>query len=280
MNLHSVVQKALFENRDLNEDSNLAEVLSQLPDLCKRAFVEKNEDALLAAHRVLYVINMAKLSQPWIKPAYNVDHPKMVQIKFDIEEAWERSERQKNKLLLDRLPGVKGFVGWITDFVSKHESNGIHPIFYYLRDQANFKEMRYFTLQETPLEMLFGDIVALMMPGVYGGIKVELVKNFWDEVGHADDAKVHRNLRGNLMCQLDIEPDFYQTDVEFFVREELTLVNMYLAMGMNRSKLTQLVGVMLATELVIPGRFQYLIDGWRRLGLKEEALIYHTESPR
>ncbi|MDP9530562.1 iron-containing redox enzyme family protein [Pseudomonas protegens] len=277
MDIYLNIRDCLYSTKNPDHDSKLAESISKLEDLAVHAFSEHRTQALLDAHRTLYVINMAHLSRPWESIPHNISHPLIARVKHTLESAWEQAERKKNAALLNNLPAIPDFADWVVNLVQDHSSHGIHPLYCFLRDEADFKQLREFTLQETPLEMLFGDIVALMMPGVYGEAKIELVKNFWDEVGHADDAKVHRNLRGHLMAQLDIHPDFYQTDVEVFVVEELALINMYLSMAMNRAKLTQLIGTMLATELMIPGRFEYLISGWSRLGLKDSSLAYHRE---
>ena len=61
------------------------------------------------------------------------------------------------------------------------------------------------------------------------------------------------------------------------IHEELELINLYLGLVLNRSKLAQLIGVMLTTELVIPGNFDYLIEGWKRLDISEDLLAYHIE---
>lgn len=277
MDIYAIVRDCIYAPRNIDNDDKILEVLVHLDAWCKRAYFDKDTTALLDANRTLFVINIALLSRPWIKTAFNINHPYISRVKYSLEKTWNHVERDKYKDRLASLPAVRDFSDWIADLVQGHSSYDVHPLYYFLRDEANFDMMREFTIQETPLEMLFGDIVALMMPGVYGGIKVELVKNFWDEVGHADDAKVHRNLRANLMRQLSIQPDFYESDVHVFVREELSLINMYFAMAMNRPKLIQLVGVMLATELMIPGRFEYLIAGWKRLGLTNEAIAYLTE---
>jgi len=274
---HIIVKDYIYTPAAIENDERIIGVINNLGSLSRMAFGEIEEDALLEAHRMLYVINMAALSRPWDKPAHNIGHPHIARIKYILENSWEQAERLKYSSKLVSIPEPNNFTDWITNLVQGHSSHDVHPLYYFLKEQANFAQLRQFTLQETPLEMLFGDIVALMMPGVYGDIKLELIKNFWDEVGHAVDARIHRNLRANLMCQLDIDPDFYQTDVEVFVREELALVNLYLSMAMNRAKLTQLIGVMLATELMIPGRFEFLIKGWNRLGLKDEAMVYLTE---
>ena len=192
----------------------------------------------------------------------------ITRIKYELEYYWEQSEKSKYRALLRDLPDTNGFSQWVKDHVAQHPSNELHPIFNFLKDKANFQQMQEFLFQETPLEMLFGDILAFMLPGVYGTVKVEFLKNYWDEVGHANDDKVHRNLRAQLMQHVQIATDAHLRHIELFVREELELVNMYLSLATNRAKHGQLLGIMLATELMIPNRFQYSIDGWKRLGLQ------------
>lgn len=259
-----------IENIDIPDEDFLA----RIDGLGRRAFVENNETALLTAHRVLYNINLAHLAVPWQLPTVNPAHPLIAGAKYRLEQYWEQAEQHKYTAVLQSMPEVADFPDWIKQHVQSHPSNVTHPIFTFLRDEASFAQLREFFLQETPLEMLFGDIIAMMMPGVYGSIKLEMVKNFWDEVGHAKDEDVHRNLRGRIMKFLDIPVDFYIKDFELLVTEELALINMYLSLATNRSRLTELVGILLATELMIPGRFEYQIEGWRRLGVDDETLRY------
>lgn len=277
MEMHTVVRNYIYTLDNASHEEDILAVVQQLDTLCRRAYADNDEAALLDANRVLYVINLAHLSMPWVEHAHHVNHPHITRIKYAIETAWEKAEREKYRERIAAQPLTDNFPDAMVALVHGHSSNDVHPLYRFLRDEATFPQLRQFTLQETPLEMLFGDIVALMMPGVYGVAKVELAKNFWDEVGRADEPRIHRNLRAHLMHQIDIEPDFYERDVQLFVREELSLVNMYLSAAMDRSKLTQLVGVMLATELMIPGRFEHLIEGWERLGLKQDGLAYLTE---
>ncbi|MCG8422357.1 MAG: iron-containing redox enzyme family protein [Proteobacteria bacterium] len=277
-NLHNHVYDLVYRDTKSNTaDPTGGQFLEEIEDLGRRAFIEKDEDALLAAHRTLYVINLAYLSVPWQLSATNVTHPTVARIKYTLEKYWEEAERKKHSALLTGLPDVDNFRDWVTKYVQDHPSNVIHPIFEFLRDRATFEQMREFFLQETPLEVLFGDIIALMMPGVYGSIKVELVKNFWDEVGHARDERVHRNLRFRMMDFLQIPSDIYIKDFELLICEELALINMYLSLATNRAKLTQLVGALLTTELMIPGRFEYQIEGWKRFGVDDETMVYLTE---
>lgn len=254
-----------------------SEIVNSVDELASKAFVDGDQNARLDAHRALYAINLAHLSTPWTRSPVNVNHPVIAAVKYRLEQQWELSEKAKYAATLESLPAVEDFPEWVKQHVASHHSNELHPIFKYLRDEASLEQMREFFVQETPLEMLFGDILAFMLPGVYGSIKVEFVKNYWDEVGHAVDARVHRNLRGDLMKVLDIPVDNYVANSDFLVIEELELINMYLSLATNRAKLTELIGTMLATELMIPGRFEYQIAGWKRLGFTDTQLAYHLE---
>ncbi|QDE91092.1 hypothetical protein BHS06_20135 [Myxococcus xanthus] len=249
----------------------------QVELLARSAFLEGDDAALTEAHRVLYAINMALLTAPWSVERLNVGDPLFGQMKSILEKCWHQASRKKYAPILAALPPASQFRDWVTQRVQSHPSNVTHPIFAFLRDQATFEQMREFILQETPLESLFGDIIALMMPGVYGGIKLELAKNFWDEVGHAQDERVHRNMRFRLMEFLDLPKDVYTHKFDLLVREELALVNMYMSMATNRSRLTEILGALLATETMIPGRFEWQIQGWRRLGVGDKPLEYLLE---
>lgn len=275
--MYKKIQTFIYSTNDNTSHLNADELLNEISLLCTKAFVHKEEAALLEAHRVLYVINTASLSTPWVSTPHNLAHPLISQIKYQLETSLETAERAQYHDVLTNMPMVSDFSSWIKQFVSSHRSNSLHEIFNFLSESATFEQMREFFFQESPLEMLFGDILAFMLPGVYGGVKIEFLKNYWDEVGHANDERVHRNLRAKLMDHLQIKRDAYLTQFELLVREELELINLYLSLAINRAKHTQLVGVMLATELMIPNRFKYSIDGWKRLGVPDDVMVYLIE---
>lgn len=275
----NIIREFIY-NSDLDSGSSKEDqntFLNDMQGVLTSAFGGGNEAALLQVHQVLYEINIAHLSVAWINQAKNIHHPFIATVKHTIDRAWEASELEKYQSKLAQLPTVEDFPSWIREVVAEHKSNELHPIFTYLRDEATLEQSTEFFFQETPLEMLFGDIIAFMLPGVYGDIKVEFVKNYWDEVGRAVDEKVHRKLRARMMQKLDMDENCYLDHTELFVREELQLINMYLSMCLDRNRQVELSGALLATELMIPGRFQYLIDGFRRLGFSDYDLHYHIE---
>lgn len=253
------------------------EFFDDIDELATNAFIIGHESSLIDAHRILYSIYLSHLSVPWQRSAINLSDPLIAGVRQTLEKSWEDAEQRKYAHLRSSLPTPDKFSQWITDYVEDHPNNTIHPIFPFLQEEATFEQLREFFLQETPLEMLFGDIMALMLPGVYGSIKSEISQNFWDEAGHAKETSVHRYLRGQIMDYLKLPQNCYVEDIGLFVREELELINTYLCSALSRPKLGQLIGALLATELMIPGRFVYQIEGWRRLGVDDSNIKYLTD---
>lgn len=261
----------------LHENEDKGSLIDWSSKVVQRAFVEDNQDAKMEVQRALYQIHLGKLAVPWEREAINVNDPLIAEVQFILEKSWYKAELLKHEHKLQSLPQIEDFPSWIESYVRNHTSSLIHPIFPFLAKEASLEQMREFFFQETPLEMLFGDIVGLMLPGLYGSPKMELVRNYWDEVGCGLENRVHRNLRIRLMQHLDIPSDAYISNAEQLICEELELINLYLGLALDRGRLAQLIGVMLTTELVIPGNFNYLIEGWKRIGIDDELLAYHIE---
>ena len=253
------------------------ELLAEVNHLARRAFAEGDAQAELQVHQTLYRINLACLAVPWQHPGLHPRHPFIAAVRHALEVAWDRHDRARHANTLTHLPDIGTFRDWVCSIVQSHSSNVSHPLFPFLRDQATYQQLRRFVMQETPLEVFFGDVLTLMLPGVYGPMKVELCKNFWDEMGHAEETRMHRVLRLDLMAALDIPADHYLTHITEYYIEELRLINMYFDTVHNRGKLLQSIGIMLATEFMIPGRLACQIAGWRRVGMSEDPLAYLIE---
>ena len=196
--MYKQIQKLIYLV-DIDEpDLNRLALSESIGKLAKQAFIHQDKTALLMAHRILYQLNMAHLAVSWQFPTNNIMHPIIVDIKYQLEKQWALSEKQQYHHLLQTLPDISHFPEWIQVQVSQHAANQ-HPLLQFLQVEATLEQMQTFFFQETPLEMLFGDIVAFMLPGVYGEVKIECLKNYWDEMGHAKDEQVHRNLRFYLV---------------------------------------------------------------------------------
>lgn len=253
-------------------------LLTQAGRCCDEAFFgtaspERKAQAEEDLHRTLYQIYAWRIAAPWQSGGRDVDDYRYDQLRQRIELAWATSEEARFAGLFGALPDAQGFAQWAEAKCREHRSNVTHPLFTFLRDGASRAQLAEFILQETPFDIHFGDILAKMLPGVYGRFKAELTSNFWDEVGCGDATQMHRQLRLDMTRALGVPDDIY-FDAPRFCVEELRLANMYFHAVFNRALLPQAIGMLLATELMVPGRLDYQIVGWRRTGWPDADMSY------
>ncbi|WP_156429355.1 iron-containing redox enzyme family protein [Burkholderia sp. TSV86] len=249
-------------------------------DACTSAFGmpgERQASAEMALHRVLYALYAGRIAAPWTSGWRNLDHHRFDRLRQMFEDAWSERETACYRDFFGPLPAPADFEAWATRHCQAHRSNVGHPLFAYLRDTASYAQLREFLIQETPFDIHFGDILAKMLPGVYGAAKSEFSKNFWDEMGRGETAAMHRQLRLDMTSALDEVDDVYLSQIERFCVEELRLANMYFHAVFNRALLPQAIGMMLATELMVPGRLDQQIMGWRRIGWTDDRMRYLLE---
>jgi pyrroloquinoline quinone (PQQ) biosynthesis protein C len=261
---------------ELLGEARYRDLRDEIGELARRCFDEESAAEQQLAHEILYAINVASLALPWEHAAINATHPFVAAIRRALETAWDRAERRRHQVVLDAAPPVAQFQEWITDRVRDHRSNVSHPLFRFLRDEATLDQLRLFFFQETPFDIFHADLITMMMPGVYGVMKEELAKNFWDEMGGGHADAMHRTIRIDTARSLGLDTDAHVREIPRFRAEELALANMYFDAVANRGKLLQAIGMMLATETMVPGRIDHQIQGFRRNGLDGAQIHYLT----
>lgn len=257
--------------------SELRELERRVEAAVVMAFQGGDEDAELEVHRFLYEINAHRILPPWSEHWRDYEHPVLLAAHRKAGEAWLAKERATLGIGVDVPTSPEAFVEWSATVCEDHASGVTHPLFDFLAERATFEQLRVFIGQETPFDIHFGDLLALLLPGVHGCQKIELVGNFWDEMGNGRLEVTHRQLRLSLMERVGVSPAAYLTDVDSFWLEELRLANMYFQTSGDRRLAPQAIGMLLATELVVPGRIDRQIDGWRRVGLVDEEMRYLLE---
>lgn len=262
-----------------SSDTDWNALFARAEALCDQAFApagQRDARADKDLHCTLYSLYAGRVAVPWDKDWKNLDDPRYDHLRHTIEVAWAADEQRSLELVLTKLPKVADFPTWAAQFCQFDRSNVTHPLFDFLCHQATHKQLREFIFQETPFDIHFGDILAMMLPGMYGAPKAEVASNFWDEMGRGSDPAMHRELRLQMTRLLHIE-DTHYLDAERFCVEELRLANMYFHGVFNRSLLPQALGMMLATEMMVPGRLNRQIQGWRRLGWPDSSMTYLLE---
>lgn len=226
-------------------------------------------------HHGAYRLFVARHTAPWDRELADVANPIFGTFLWTLTREWDRADEDRHHDVLVGIPDdPESYSEWIVDLVQRHESNVSHPLFDFLADEATFDQLREFVRQETPFDIHFADILGSLLPGVYGEQKMEIAQNFWDEMGGGELAEAHRTLRLDLMSRLDLSPHAHATSPAEFALEEIELANAYFVGTADRSRAIQLIGMLMATESMVPGRLQRQIDGWRRVGLADEDMRY------
>jgi hypothetical protein len=143
------------------------------------------------------------------------------------------------------------------------------PLFPWLAEAAPREAMVWFLQQEVAGEAGFEDLVALTQLKMPDRAKLELARNYWDEMGQGHASGMHGPMLGRLAEALRIP---YDTDG--VVWESLALGNVMVALASNRRYAYQSIGALGAIELTAPGRAACVNAGLKRLEIGGEARRY------
>lgn len=154
-----------------------------------------------------------------------------------------------------------GFIAWFEEL--EHSGPGQNdPLFPYLAEQASMDEMRWFLTQEVAGEAGFDDLTALTQVKLPVRPKLELARNYWDEMGRGNPKGMHGPMLEVLAERLGLEPRMETT-----VWESLALANTMAGMAANRRYAFHSVGALGVIEQTAPSRAKLVGEGLKRLGV-------------
>ena len=161
-----------------------------------------------------------------------------------------------------------GFVAWFEDLKQTGPGQG-DPLFPWLATQATRAELRWFFEQEAAGEAGFDDLVAMTQVKLPVQAKLELARNYWDEMGRGNPKGMHGPMLDALVETMEVAPA-----IETTVWESLALANAMTAMAVNRRYAWHSVGALGVIELTAPGRSAATAAGLRRIGLSDRERRY------
>lgn len=144
----------------------------------------------------------------------------------------------------------------------------VPPVYEWVATDASWDELVSFLALEGGPDAGFDDLVAACQIGLRGEPKLELARNYWDEMGQGHASGMHGPLLGKLADALDLH------EGDEIVWESLALGNLMLAFASNRRYVWQSVGALGAIELTAPGRAECVNKGLRRLGIAGDIRRY------
>jgi hypothetical protein len=143
------------------------------------------------------------------------------------------------------------------------------PLFPWLAEEADLEAMRWFLTQEAAGEAGFDDLVAYAQVKLPARAKLELARNYWDEMGRGNAKGMHGPMLERLVTALELTPE-----IETSLWESLALANAMTAMATTRRYAYHAIGALGAIELTAPGRSAATAAGLRRLGVEGKDRHY------
>jgi Iron-containing redox enzyme len=136
------------------------------------------------------------------------------------------------------------------------------PLFPWLAAHATLEHLRWYLTQEVAGEAGFDDLVALTQLKMPTQAKLELARNYWDEMGRGAEVGMHGPMLARLANSLEL------TVVnEEIVPEALALANLLVALAANRRYAYHSLGALGAVELTAPWRSEMVNQALKRLRL-------------
>lgn len=188
-----------------------------------------------------------------------------------LEGRFLETERRAAASLCAGLPeDPDDFLTW---FEGLAESGpGQHdPLFEWLATRAPLSDMRWFLTQDVAAEAGFEDLVAHAQVRMPSAAKLEMARNYWDEMGRGREVGMHGPMLAATSTTLGLLPE-----VEATVWEALALANLMTGLACNRRYAYHAIGALGAVELTTPARARLIDKGLRRLDVPARARSYFT----
>jgi hypothetical protein len=185
------------------------------------------------------------------------------------EGEWVEVERARIEALASEAPHhPAAFVDWFERLRLDGPGQG-DELFPYLAEMASLTEMKWFLEQEMAGEAGFEDLVAITQVRIAATAKLELARNYWDEMGRGDGRAMH----GPMLERLGVALAARST-VEDTVWPSLALANLMVALATNRRYAYHSLGALGVIEMTAPGRVSLVDRGLSRLGIAPRARQY------
>jgi len=222
-----------------------------------------------------FQIELAKYDSRHLRPAFPTDAwrdelDEYATVTRAEGEYIEAVRREIAPLVADVPSGVDDFIDWFEELKATGPGQG-DPLFPWLAETASQDDMLWFLTQEVAGEAGFDDLLALTQVKMPITAKLEMARNYWDEMGRGRETAMHGPLLERLASYLEIhaEPDRV-------VPESLALGNAMLALARSRRYCFQSIGALGVIEMTAPTRAGFVDAGLKRLRIPTKKRLYFT----
>ncbi len=219
-------------------------------------------------HRRLAAFNLARFAPGLPTVEWERDIAAQAEM-LRVEGRWLEAFRARVTARAAEAPrDADGFVAWFEELDRTGPGQG-DTLFPWLAEQADHEQMRWFLTQEVAGEAGFEDLCAITQVRIPQQAKLEMARNYWDEMGRGNPKGMHGPMLETLSHRLGLTPA-----VESTVWESLALANTMAGLAANRRYAYHSVGALGVIEQTAPGRATLVALGLKRLGVPAEDRHY------
>ncbi len=221
-------------------------------------------------HRILLQFNRSRLRPVLPHEDWRAEVARETRLRL-LEGEFVERERALVAERAAQAPEEPGaFVAGVEELKQTGPGQG-DPLFGWLATEAQREPFHWFLTQEFAGEAGFDDLVALTQVKLPTQAKLELARNYWDEMGRGREDAMHGPMLSQLATALELRP----TD-EDTVWEAHALANLLVALAANRRYTYQSIGALGVVELTAPGRAACVNAGLQRLGFGMPVRRYYA----
>jgi Iron-containing redox enzyme len=180
----------------------------------------------------------------------------------------EAMRKEIAPLVADIPVDVELFIAWFERLRDNGPGQG-DPLFPWLAAQASLEQMKWFIEQEVAGEAGFDDLLAFTQVKMPEQAKLEMARNYWDEMGRGASKGMHGPMLERLAHHVAVQPT-----PETVIPEALALGNLMVALAHNRRYAFHSIGALGVIEMTAPTRAGHVDRGLRRLGIPAKKRHY------
>jgi heme oxygenase-like protein len=185
------------------------------------------------------------------------------------EIAFIEAQRKAIAPLVAHVPTeVDSFMAWFENLKVSGPGQG-DPLFPWLAASATAEQMKWFLHQEVAGEAGFDDLLAMTQVKMPVQAKLEMARNFWDEMGRGREKGMHGPMLERLANYFDVAPT-----PETVLPESLALGNTMIALARHRRYAFHSAGALGVIEMTAPTRAGFVDQGLRRLRIPPKKRHY------
>jgi hypothetical protein len=198
--------------------------------------------------------------------------PAVAELKSRLETAWvaELDEAWEQAGALSQASGVDRVVSAMRAVAARDR---LPHAYKWLAKEASWSELVDFLALEGGPDGGFDDLVAVCQLGLSGSAKLELGKNYWDEMGQGDPAGVHTVLHEQLAEAIAM-PRIPREQMPVEALERAALGGL---LSTNRWLQPEMLGALGLLELQAGPRCRLVLQAFDRLGAPQGAYPFYVE---